>query len=88
MTEVRQGPTPRVRCRGVRFNEVSVKRELTEVPQHRQSLIDAMPESLRESLNVSVSVDLKNMKLTTNNWQSPQQPRITNSSFVCSTITQ
>ena len=31
MTEVRQGPTPRVRFRelGVRFNEVSVKRELT-----------------------------------------------------------
>ena len=29
MTEVRQEPTPRVRFRGVRFNEVSVKRELT-----------------------------------------------------------
>ena len=29
MTEVQQGPTPRVHFRGVRFNEVSVKRELT-----------------------------------------------------------
>ena len=29
MTEVRQGPTPRVRFRGVPFNEVSVKREST-----------------------------------------------------------
>ena len=29
MTEVWQGPTPHVHFRGVRFNEVSVKRELT-----------------------------------------------------------
>ena len=29
MTEIGQGPTPGVRFRGVHFNEVSVKRELT-----------------------------------------------------------
>ena len=28
MTEVQQGPTPRVRFRGVHFNEVSIKRKL------------------------------------------------------------
>ena len=29
MTEVRQGTTPRVHFRGVRYSEVPVKRELT-----------------------------------------------------------